>query len=66
MAPPAPLRLASINPLQLIEAKRSGAGGAMGALAPAPVYRFATYLQKAVDLTNDVRAFGEKLLAALE
>jgi hypothetical protein len=66
VAQPLPLYAPPINPLQLIEAKRSGAGGAMGALAPAPVYRFATYLQKAVDLTNDVRAFGEKLLAALE
>ena len=32
----------------------------------APIYRFATYLQRALELTNDVRAYGSQLLAALE
>jgi Tc toxin complex TcA C-terminal TcB-binding domain len=30
------------------------------------VYRFATYLQKAIELTNDVRAYGSLILSALE
>ena len=34
--------------------------------ATAPIYRFATYLQKAVELTNDVRAYGALILSALE
>jgi hypothetical protein len=46
-------------------------GQAAGVSAPgtvplAPIYRFATYLQKAVELTNDVRAFGALILSALE
>ena len=33
---------------------------------PAPLYRFTTVYQKAVEFCNDVKAFGASLLAALE
>ena len=62
---PLPLYAPPINPLLLAEAQAAGAG-ALGAAAPAPVYRFSTYLQKAVELANDVRSFGALVLAALE
>jgi hypothetical protein len=64
-AQPLPLYAPPINPLALIAAAQSGASGA-GGVAAAPLYRFATYLQKAVELTNDVRAFGAQILVALE
>ena len=65
VAQPLPLYAPPINPLQLIAAQQSGASG-LGAIPPAPIYRFATYMQKAIDLTNDVRALGSQMLAALE
>ena len=57
VAQPLPLYAPPINPLQLIEAK--AAGGSISAIAAtAPIYRFATYLQRAVEMANDVRAYG--------
>ena len=64
-AQPLPLYAPPINPLALIAARQSGVGGA-GGVAAAPLYRFATYVQKAIELANDVRAFGGQILAALE
>jgi hypothetical protein len=62
---PLPLYAPPINPLLL--AGGAGAGGAAGgAGGTAPLYRFQTYLQRAVELTNDVRAYGGLILSALE
>jgi hypothetical protein len=55
-----------INPLALIEAAASGATSFNPLASQPPVYRFATYLQKAIELTNDVRSLGASLLSALE
>jgi hypothetical protein len=54
-----------LNPLLLAEGQAAGAGS-LGALPLPPIYRFATYLQKAVEITNDVRSFGALILAGLE
>jgi len=62
---PLPLYAPPINPLALIESQTAGAGFS-SATPPAPIYRFAVYLQKAIELTNDVRAYGSLILAALE
>ncbi|MEM5404426.1 neuraminidase-like domain-containing protein [Paraburkholderia unamae] len=62
---PLPLYAPPINPLQLIAAKAGGASS-FGGGATAPIYRFASYLQKAVELTNEVRSYGAQILAALE
>jgi Tc toxin complex TcA C-terminal TcB-binding domain/Neuraminidase-like domain/Putative peptidoglycan binding domain/Salmonella virulence plasmid 28.1kDa A protein len=62
---PLPLYAPPINPLQLIEAAASGSSF-FGAAPAAPIYRFAVYLQRAVDLTNDVRAYAALILSALE
>lgn len=62
---PLPLYAPRINPLLLAEAAASG-GSFSGATPAAPIYRFAIYLQKAVELTNDVRAYGALILSALE
>ncbi len=62
---PLPLYAPPINPLALIEAEAAGAGFS-AATPPAPVYRFAVYLQKAVQLTDDVRSYGALILSALE
>lgn len=62
---PLPLYAPRINPLALIEAEAGGAGFSSTTPA-APIYRFGTYLQKALDLTNDVRAYGALILSALE
>jgi hypothetical protein len=43
-----------------------GGAGSSGATTQAPIYRFAVYLQKAIELTNDVRAYGSLILSALE
>jgi hypothetical protein len=62
---PLPLYAPAINPLALIEA--AGAGASFSSATPAaPIYRFAVYLQKAQELTNDVRAYGALILSALE
>ena len=65
VAQPLPLYAPPINPLALIEAAESGASFS-SATPPAPIYRFSIYLQKALDLTNDVRAYGALILSALE
>jgi hypothetical protein len=65
VAQPLPLYAPPINPLQLIEAQAAG-GAASGATSVAPIYRFQHYMQKAVEMTNDVRAYGALILAALE
>lgn len=62
---PLPLYAPPINPLALIEAQAAGAGFS-SATPQAPIYRFAVYLQKSVELTNDVRAYGALILSALE
>ena len=62
---PLPLYAPPINPLQLIEQAAGGAGLSSSA-PPAPIYRFSVYLQKAIELTNDVRAYGSLILSALE
>jgi hypothetical protein len=64
-AQPLPLYAPPLNPLQLIAGQAAGAGAA-GVVSSAPIYRFATYLQKAIELTNDVRAYGALILSALE
>jgi hypothetical protein len=60
-----PLYAPAINPLLLAEAQAGGAGSSISGTV-APIYRFAIYLQKAVELTNDVRAYGGLILSALE
>ena len=62
---PLPLYAPRINPLQLIQAGAAGASFT-SVMPAAPIYRFAVYLQKAVELTNDVRAYGALILQALE
>ena len=62
---PLPLYAPPINPLLLVEAAASGSSFS-GATPAAPIYRFAIYLQKAVELTNDVRSYGALILSALE
>jgi hypothetical protein len=65
VAQPLPLYAPPINPLQLIE---QAAGGATSFGAPTfvPVYRFTTYIERAIELANDVRAYGALVLSALE
>jgi hypothetical protein len=65
VAQPLPLYAPPINPLELIEEAASGASS-FGAAAAAPIYRFSTYLQKAVEMANDVRAYGSAILSTLE
>src|SRR5258708_16867881 len=60
---PLPLYAPAINPLLLAEAE-AGGGSISGATPASPIYRFAIYLQKAVELTNDVRAYGALILSA--
>lgn len=65
VAQPLALYAPPISPLALIEQAASGAGG-FGAAPFTPVYRFAVYLERALELTNDVRSYGAVVLAALE
>jgi hypothetical protein len=65
VAQPLPLYAAPINPLQLIEGQQSGAS-ASATTPGAPLYRFAIYLQKAIEIANDVRGYGASILSALE
>lgn len=65
VAQPLPLYAPPLNPMQLVAGQASGTGAA-GAVSTAPIYRFATYLQKAVELANDVRSYGALILSALE
>jgi hypothetical protein len=62
---PLPLYAPPLNPLFLVEDLASGSNVYDSPLI-GPVYRFATYLQKAIELTNDVRAYGSLILSALE
>lgn len=62
---PLPLYAPPINPLLLVEAQ-AGEVGLSGVTSSAPIYRFATYLLKAIELTNEVRAYGSLILASLE
>lgn len=64
-AVPLPLYAPPINPLPAAHA--AAAGQAPSGLGPtAPIYRFQTYVAKAIELTNDVRTFGASILSALE
>jgi hypothetical protein len=65
IAQPLPLYGPPLNPLQLAESGAAGAGFTSVA-QPAPIYRFSVYLQKAIELTNDVRSYGSLILSALE
>ena len=65
VAQPLPLYAPPLNPMQLVAAQAAGAGVA-SAVSSAPIYRFATYLQKAIELANDVRGYGSLILSALE
>ena len=62
---PLPLYPPPINPLLAAEMVAAGETPS-GLPAPAPIYRFAIYLQKAIELVNDVRSFGALILSALE
>lgn len=67
VAQPLPLYAPPINPLQLMGGQAAYGTGAIGAAAPfTPVYRFPVYLERALELTNDVRGYGASVLAALE
>lgn len=66
VAQPLPLYAPPINPLQMMEQGAYGAGTIGAAAAFTPVYRFAVYLERALELTNDVRSYGAAVLAALE
>ncbi|MBS0181340.1 MAG: hypothetical protein JSS39_02990, partial [Nitrospira sp.] len=63
IAQPLALYAPAINPLLAAEGQ---AVGGVGGQTFMPVYRFTTYLQRAVELTNDVRAYGALILSALE
>jgi peptidoglycan hydrolase-like protein with peptidoglycan-binding domain len=65
VAQPLPLYGPLLNPLQLIAQQAAGTS-AFGAAVTAPIYRFAIYLQHAVELANEVRSYGELILSALE
>jgi hypothetical protein len=65
VAQPLPLYAPPINPLQLIEGRPTGANPA-DTTSGVPIYRFAIYLQKALDIVQDVRTYGAAILAALE
>ena len=59
-AVPLPLYGPSLNPLDLEQ------GGAGAPTPPAPIYRFSVYLQRALEVTRDVQAYGNAILSALE
>ncbi|HEX4451403.1 MAG TPA: neuraminidase-like domain-containing protein [Kofleriaceae bacterium] len=64
-AVPLPLYGPAINPLLAIQAAAAGQSITPTTQQPT-LYRFATYLQRALDLTNDVRQYGSLILSALE
>ncbi|HCS45189.1 MAG TPA: hypothetical protein DIW52_20570, partial [Pseudomonas sp.] len=67
VAQPLPLYAPPINPLQLMGGQAAYGTGTIGAAAAfTPVYRFPVYLERALELTNDVRSYGASVLAALE
>jgi hypothetical protein len=58
-----------IDPALLVRAAAAGLNlsSVLGQLnAPMPLYRFNTWMQKAVELCNEVKSFGSALLSALE
>ncbi|WP_437943248.1 neuraminidase-like domain-containing protein [Sorangium sp. So ce281] len=58
-----------IDPALLVRAAAAGLdlGSVLAQLnAPLPCYRFGTWIQRAVDLANELKGFGAALLAALE
>jgi hypothetical protein len=58
-----------IDPALLVRAAAAGldiSSVLAGANAPLPHYRFATWMQKAVDLCNELKGFGAAILSALE
>jgi hypothetical protein len=64
-----PLYDPPIDPLLLIRARAAGLDidGVLGQLyAPLPNYRFSYTLQKAIELTSELKALGSALLTALE
>jgi hypothetical protein len=65
VAQPLPLYAPPLSPLALVAAQAAGAS-AFATVSMAPIYRFETYLQRAIELTNDVRSYGSQILAALE
>jgi Tc toxin complex TcA C-terminal TcB-binding domain/Neuraminidase-like domain/Salmonella virulence plasmid 28.1kDa A protein len=65
VAQPLPLYAPPINPMELIEEQAQG-GGAASATTVAPIYRFETYLQRAIEVTGDVRSYSALVLSALE
>ncbi|HXT80553.1 MAG TPA: neuraminidase-like domain-containing protein [Acetobacteraceae bacterium] len=65
VAQPLPLYAPPLNPMQLVAGEALGGGG-VEPVSSAPIYRFSTYLQKAIELANDVRSYGSLILSALE
>jgi hypothetical protein len=64
-----PLFAPPIDPAMLVKAAAAGLSiaDAMNEInAQQPYYRFRTILQKAIEFTNEVKQFGDKLLSALE
>lgn len=64
-----PLLDPPIDPELLIRAKAAGlsTADAMGDLyAPPPLYRFNVWIQKAIDLCNEVKGLGAAMLSAIE
>lgn len=66
VAQPLPLYAPPINPLHVMGQGAYAAGAIGAAAAFTPVYRFSVYLERALELTNDVRAYGAVVLAVLE
>ncbi len=64
-----PLFQPPIDPALLVKAAAAGIdlGSVLSQLnAPLPLYRFSIWMQKAMDLCNEVKSFGGALLSALE
>jgi hypothetical protein len=58
-----------INPMLLVKAAASGmdlASALSDLNAPLPHYRFRVWLQRAVDITNELKSLGSALLSAIE
>ncbi len=63
IAQPLALYAPPITSLEQAEAQANGGAAGQSFM---PVYRFTTYHQRAVEMTNDVRAYGALILSALE
>ena len=63
-----PLFEPPIDPAMLVKAAAAGIsiGDALNSMGTLPYYRFRVILQKAIEFTNEVKQFGDKLLSALE